>query len=125
MEQLQQKAIARVFADRLARIGKDIPAWVDLFVEDAIVEFPDASALGSPEGWEGKAAIYNYIKDVPAQMQNLIFTKVRKYPTSNPNVLFAEVQCRCTVLADTTKSECTQLTKLVLKDSNGWRKRCA
>ena len=62
MEQLQHKAISEVFAAHLALIGKDIPAWVDLFAEDAIVEFPYASAVGSPEQLEGKAAIYNYMR---------------------------------------------------------------
>jgi len=88
---MQQKTIAQVFANHLALIGKDIPAWVDLFAEDAIGEFPYASALGSPERLKGKAAIYNYMKDVPTQMQNLSYTNIREYPTANPNLLFAEV----------------------------------
>lgn len=64
---------AQLFAHHLELIGKDIQAWVNLFAEDAVIEFPYASALGSPERLEGKAAIYNYMKDVPAQMQNLTF----------------------------------------------------
>ena len=31
------------------------------------------------------------MKDVPEQMQNLVFTNIRVYLTSNSNVLFAEV----------------------------------
>jgi ketosteroid isomerase-like protein len=99
MEQLQHKAISEVFAAHLALIDEDIPAWVDLFAEDAIVEFPYASAVGSPERLEGKAAIYNYMKDVPAQMQNLIFTNIREYQRSNPNVLFAEVHGEALIVA--------------------------
>ena len=44
-----------------ALIGKDIKAWVDLFAEDAVVEFPYASALSLPERLEGKPATHNYI----------------------------------------------------------------
>jgi uncharacterized protein len=68
---------AQLFAHHLEFIGKDIQAWINLFTEDAVIEFPYASALGSPERLEGKAAIYNYMKYVPGQMQNLIFTNVR------------------------------------------------
>jgi len=35
-----------------------------------------------PERLEGKPAIYNYMKNVIAQMQNWIFTNVREYQTS-------------------------------------------
>jgi len=38
--------------------------------------------LGLPERLEGKPAIYNYMKNVIAQMQNWIFTNVREYQTS-------------------------------------------
>jgi uncharacterized protein len=87
----------QVFAEHLALIVKDIPAWVDLFTEDAVIEFPYAS--DTPRRLEGKKAIYNYMKDVPAQMQNLIFKNVRKYPTSNPNLLWAEVHGEAVIAA--------------------------
>jgi uncharacterized protein len=93
------KTAAQVFADHLALIVKDIPAWVDLLAEDAVVEFPYASALGLSERLEGKSAIYNHMKDVSAQMQDLIFTNVREYQTSNPNALFAEVHGEATIVA--------------------------
>ncbi len=79
----------QVFAEHLALIVTNIPAWVNLFTEDAVIEFPYAS--GTAKRLEGKEAIYNYMKDVPAQMQNLIFTNICKYPTSNPNLFWAEV----------------------------------
>ncbi len=87
----QHQTTAQIFAAHLALIGKDVQAWVDLFAENGVVEFPYASALNAPERLEGKPALYNYMKDVPAQMQDLVFTNIRTYLTSNPNVLFAEV----------------------------------
>lgn len=39
---------AQAFAAHLAQIGKDIQTWVDLFAENAVVEFPYASALSPP-----------------------------------------------------------------------------
>jgi ketosteroid isomerase-like protein len=77
VQDMEQYTTAQAFAAHLALIGKDIQAWVDLFAEDAVVEFPYTSALSSPERLQGKSAIYNYMKDVLAQMQNLIFTNIR------------------------------------------------
>jgi ketosteroid isomerase-like protein len=93
----QERQTAEAFAAHLALVGKDVQAWVDLFAENAIVEFPYAST--TPGRLEGKEAIYNYMKDVPAQMQDLVFTNVRIYPTSNPNVLFAEVHGEAVIVS--------------------------
>jgi uncharacterized protein len=86
---MEQNAIAQIFATHLALIGTDIQAWSDLLAEDAIVEFPYA-ALGIPDRFEGKPAIYDYMKTAVENMQNWIFTNVREYYTSDPNVLMAE-----------------------------------
>ncbi|MBD2309867.1 PhzA/PhzB family protein [Chroococcidiopsis sp. FACHB-1243] len=87
---MEQNSIAQVFAAHLALIGTDMRAWSDLLAEDAVVEFPYASALGSPSRLEGKPAIYNHMKNAVAQLQNWVFTDVREYQTLLPNVLFAE-----------------------------------
>lgn len=44
-------------AVHLALIGKDTEAWINLFAEDVVVEFPYAAALSLPEQFEGKSAI--------------------------------------------------------------------
>lgn len=87
---MEQNPIAQVFAAHLALIGTDVQAWSNLLAEDAIVEFPYASALGSPSRLEGKSAIYNHMKNAVAQLQNWVFTDVREYQTLIPNILFAE-----------------------------------
>ena len=87
---MEHNSIAEVFTAHLALIGTDVEAWSDLLAEDAIVEFPYASALGSQGRLEGKVAIYNYMKNAVTQMQNWVFTDVREYQTLIPNVLFAE-----------------------------------
>jgi uncharacterized protein len=87
---MKQNPIAQVFAAHLALIGTDVQAWSDLLAEDAIVEFPYASALGSPSRLEGKLAIYNYMRNAVAQLQKWVFTDVREYQTLTPNVLLAE-----------------------------------
>jgi uncharacterized protein len=83
--------ILQIFDAHLALIGTNVPAWAELLAEEAIVEFPYAAALGASTRYEGKSAIFNRIAESIAQMQNLTFTNVRKYPTTNPNLLWAEV----------------------------------
>lgn len=87
---MEQNPIAQVFAAHLALIGTDVEAGSDLLAKDAVVEFPYASALGSPSRLEGKVAIYNYMKNAVTQLQNWVFTDVCEYQTLIPNVLFAE-----------------------------------
>ncbi|KAB8335470.1 nuclear transport factor 2 family protein [Scytonema tolypothrichoides VB-61278] len=115
-ETKEQSTAAQVFADSLALITKDIQAWVDLFAENAVVEFPYASALGSPERLEGKSAIYNYMKNALAQMQNLVFTNIRAYPTSNPNILFAEVHGEAVIVATGRHYQQDYVMRLETKD---------
>lgn len=99
LENMEQSTTAQVFAAHLALIATDIQAWADLFAENAVVEFPYAAALGSPERLEGKFAIYNYMKNAVAKMQHLTFTNIRQYQTTNPNILFAEVHGEATMIA--------------------------
>ncbi|MBP5974105.1 nuclear transport factor 2 family protein [Brasilonema sp. CT11] len=115
-ETKEQSTAAQVFADSLALITKDIQAWLDLFAENAVVEFPYASALGSPERKIGKLAIYNYMKDALAQMQNLVFTNIRAYPTLNPNVLFAEVHGEAVIVATGRHYQQDYVMRLETKD---------
>lgn len=62
-QDMERDKTDQAFAAHLALIVKDIQAWINLFAEDAVVEFPYASALGLTERFEGKPAIYNHMKD--------------------------------------------------------------
>jgi uncharacterized protein len=115
-ETKEKNTVEMIFALHLALIVKDIQAWVNLFTEDAVIEFPYASALGTAERLEGKSAIYNYMKDVPTQMQNLIFTNVRKCPTSNPNILWAEVHGSAAIVATGRHYQQDYVMRLETKD---------
>jgi uncharacterized protein len=88
---LEQDTVERIFDAHLALMCTDIQAWSDLLAENIAVEFPYAPALGAPSRLEGKSAVYSHVKAAMARMPNLTFTKVRKYPTLNPNVLWAEM----------------------------------
>ncbi|MBD3887543.1 cupin domain-containing protein [Phormidium tenue FACHB-886] len=110
----QAQQTTEVFAAHLALVGKDVQAWVDLFAENAVVEFPYAST--TPGRLEGKAAIYSYMKDVPAQMQDLVFNNVRIYPTSNSNVLFAEVHGEAVIVSTGRRYQQDYVMRLEMKE---------
>ena len=54
---MEYNSIDLIFAAHLELIGTDVEAWSDLLAEDAVVEFPYATALGAPSRFEGKPAI--------------------------------------------------------------------
>jgi uncharacterized protein len=93
-ETKEQYTAAQAFAAHLALIVKDIQAWV----------------------LEGQSAIYNYMKDVPAQMENLIFTNVREYQTSNHNILFAEVHGEATIVTTSRHYQQDYVMRLETQD---------
>jgi uncharacterized protein len=92
-----QQTITQVFTTFLSLMVKDVRALMNLYAEDAVVEFP--YAFNTSRRLEGKKAIYNYLQDALAQMQNLKFTNIRVYPTTNPDVLWAEVHGEAVIAA--------------------------
>lgn len=108
--------INQLLTDHLSLIGKDIQAWINLFAEDAVVEFPYAAALNLPARLEGKSAIYNYFTEALAQMQNLIFTHIREYQTLNSNVLFAECHGEADIIATGRHYQQDYVMRLETKD---------
>lgn len=85
---VEQQTIAEIFSTFLSLMSQDVRSLLDLCAEDAVVEFPYAA--NTPRRLEGKETIYNYIKDALAQMSDLVFTNIHTYPTTNPNILWAE-----------------------------------
>lgn len=95
----QTRQASELLAAHLALIGKNIPAWLELFTEDAVIEFPYAPTIGTPERLEGRAAIFEYMKDVPQRMQGLTFTNLRVHSAQDPRTLIAEVHGSATIAA--------------------------
>ncbi|PWI46009.1 nuclear transport factor 2 family protein [Streptomyces sp. ICBB 8177] len=74
-----------------ALLDKDIPAWVDLWDENGIFEFPFA-----PEGWpkrlEGKAAVAGYMRDYPDHIDLHDFPYVEIHQTTAPETIVVEMR---------------------------------
>ncbi|WP_224369006.1 nuclear transport factor 2 family protein [Hyalangium versicolor] len=81
----------------LELIGTDIERWLELFAEDAVVEFPYAGSLGVPSRLEGLEAIRRYFVETPKHFRGLVFSNIRRYLTTDPEVAFGEVHGSATI----------------------------
>ncbi|MGW2133216.1 nuclear transport factor 2 family protein [Streptomyces coelicoflavus] len=72
-------------------LDKDISAWVALWAEDGLMEFPFA-----PEGWprrlEGKEAIADYMRHYPDHIDLHDFPDLRIHRTTDPQTIVAEMR---------------------------------
>ncbi|HEX8701942.1 MAG TPA: nuclear transport factor 2 family protein [Myxococcaceae bacterium] len=98
-------------------IATDIERWLELFAEDAVVEFPYAASLGLPERLEGREAIRQYFIETPKHFRGLVFTKVRRYLTTEPEVAIGEVHGSATI--GTTGRAYEQDYVMLLKSREG------
>ncbi len=111
-----QKTINEIFDASLALINTNTEAWSNLLAEDAIMEIPYAAAFGAPSKLEGKSAIYNHVRVGISQMSNLTFTNIRKYPTLDPNVLWAEYHGEALIPATDRQYQQDYVTRMEIKD---------
>ncbi|WP_229814507.1 nuclear transport factor 2 family protein [Streptomyces thermoviolaceus] len=72
-------------------LAKDIPAWVDLWAEDGVAEFPFA-----PDGWprrlEGKEAVAAYMRHYPDHIDLHDFPDLHIHRTDDPHTVVAEMR---------------------------------
>ncbi|KFA88014.1 nuclear transport factor 2 family protein [Archangium violaceum] len=108
---------ANLLDAHLELIPSDIGRWLELFTDDAVVEFPYAAGLGLPERLEGREAIRQYFMDTPKHFLGLTFTNVRRYPTTEPDVALAEAHGSATIAA--TGSTYEQDYVMLVKARNG------
>jgi ketosteroid isomerase-like protein len=72
-------------------LEKDIPAWVDLWDDDGVFEFPFA-----PEGWpkrlEGKAAVAAYMRAWPEHVDLQDVPDLKIHRTDDPRTIVVEMR---------------------------------
>ncbi|MEV8328059.1 nuclear transport factor 2 family protein [Kitasatospora sp. NPDC056731] len=72
-------------------LDKDIPAWVALWAEDGLMEFPFA-----PDGWprrlEGKEPIAAYMRHYPDHVDLHDFPDLRIHQTTDPQTIVVEMR---------------------------------
>ncbi|RYE92046.1 MAG: nuclear transport factor 2 family protein [Myxococcales bacterium] len=78
-------------------ITRDIAAWLDLFADDAIVEFPYSAGLGVPGRLAGKEAIRGYFAGTPHVFVGLTMSDARLRATEDPDVAVGEAHGSATI----------------------------
>ncbi|MFD4264106.1 nuclear transport factor 2 family protein [Streptomyces sp. NPDC058534] len=72
-------------------MDKDIDAWVALWADDAVMEFPFA-----PEGWprrlEGREAVAAYMRHYPDHIDLHDFPELRIHETTDPTTVVVEMR---------------------------------
>ncbi|MFF7355676.1 nuclear transport factor 2 family protein [Streptomyces filipinensis] len=72
-------------------LAKDIPAWVGLWAEDGVMEFPFAPP-GRPERLEGRQAVAAYMRHYPDHIDLHDFPDVRIHQTVDPGTIVVEMR---------------------------------
>ena len=80
-------------------LAKDMKGWTDLCDENVVAEFPFAPD-GSPRRLEGRAALYEYLRNYPSVIDVSSIPTLRTYSTDDPNVAIAEWSASGRVLAN-------------------------
>ncbi|MCK9861806.1 nuclear transport factor 2 family protein [Paenibacillus sp. ATY16] len=68
--------------------GGNIEAWVDLWQEDGVLEFPYGPA-GFPDRKQGKAELFEYMQNFPKHFE-VEFTDLVFHPAQDPELTIAE-----------------------------------
>ncbi|MGL4238802.1 nuclear transport factor 2 family protein [Tabrizicola sp.] len=111
-----QTQIENLLDDALRLMVADTRAWSHLLTEDVILDFPYAPSIGWPGRLVGREAVYQHIADALPMMPDLKFSNVRKFPTTDPNLLWAEVHGSGNVPQTGKKYEQDYVVKLIMKD---------
>ena len=70
-------------------LAKDMKGWSELCAEDVVAEFPFAPE-GAPARFEGRAALYEYLRNYPGYIDVKSLPTSKIYSTDDPNVAIAE-----------------------------------
>lgn len=92
-QELNQEAIRaraqEAFRNHLKHLsGGNIEAWVNLWHEDGVLEFPYGPD-GFPKVKEGKAALFEYMQNFPKHFE-VEFTGLEFHLTTDPELVIAE-----------------------------------
>ncbi|MEU4876757.1 nuclear transport factor 2 family protein [Streptomyces sp. NPDC021608] len=72
-------------------LDKDVTAWVALWAEDAVMEFPFAPE-GRPRRLEGREAIAAYMRPYPDHIDLHDFPDLLIHETTDPQTIVAEMR---------------------------------
>ncbi|WP_240136399.1 nuclear transport factor 2 family protein [Streptomyces sp. MUM 178J] len=96
-------------------LDKDIPAWVGLWAEDGVMEFPFA-----PPGWparlEGREAVAAYMRDYPDRIDLHDFPDLRIHRTERPETIVVEMRGVGSMVGTGAPFEMTYIAVVSVRD---------
>ncbi len=98
-------------------LSKDMKAWTDQCSEDVVAEFPFAPE-GSPSRLQGRAALYEYLRNYPSIIDVRAIPSLRVYSTEDPNVAIAEWSVSGRVLTNGNPYEMTYASFVTFRDGS-------
>ena len=96
-------------------LSKDMKGWTELCAEDVVAEFPFAPE-GSQARFEGKEALYAYLKDYPSYIDVKSLPTLKIYGTDDANVAVAEWSASGVVIGNGNPYEMSYATFVTFRD---------
>jgi hypothetical protein len=95
--------------------AKDMKGWSELCADDVVAEFPFAPE-GTQNRFEGKEALYAYLKDYHNFINVKSLPTLKVYPTDDQNVAIAEWSVSGEVIASGNPYEMSYATFITFRD---------
>jgi uncharacterized protein len=116
MENLKNISATELFRNSLDKfLAKDMKGWSDLCADNVVGEFPFA-----PEGlqnrYEGREALYTYLKDYPSFINVKSLPTLKVYGTDDENVAIAEWSSSGVVIGNGNPYEMSYATFVTFRD---------
>ncbi|MFW0716431.1 nuclear transport factor 2 family protein [Pedobacter sp. N23S346] len=98
-----------------AFLAKDMKGWSELCAPDVVAEFPFAPE-GSQARFEGREALYAYLKDYPSYIDVKSLPNIKIYGTDDANVAIAEWSASGVVIGNGNPYEMSYATFVTFRE---------
>ncbi len=116
MENSKNTAVIQLLRNSLDTfLSKDMKAWSELCADDVVAEFPFAPE-GMQNRFEGKEALYAYLKDYPSFIDVKSLPTLKIYGTDDANVAIAEWSVSGVVIGNGNPYEMSYATFVTFRD---------
>lgn len=116
METLKNTPVTQLLRNSLETfLAKDMKGWAALCADDVVAEFPFAPE-GSPSRFEGREALYAYLKDYPSFIDVKSLPTLKIYGTDDSNTAIAEWSASGVVIGNGNPYEMSYATFVTFRD---------
>ncbi|TCD28707.1 nuclear transport factor 2 family protein [Pedobacter psychrodurus] len=116
MEDSKKMPAAELYRKSLDRfLAKDMKGWAELCADDIVAEFPFAPA-GSLTRFDGKGALYAFLKDYPGFIDVKSLPTLKIYGTDDQNVVIAEWSVSGVVISNGNPYEMSYVSFVTFRD---------